>query len=203
LPTDRDPIASASVVALLGLPGSGKSTLVNSQLTRGGVAAFRAGESLAEAARRGDSSAAQLIQAGAPIPPQRFEAMMRSWLNDLGASEQLLLDGSPRNTEQVDIVDRVFSERQGGSVPVAVVLEIKPSDAAERLHQRARDDGRLDSAPDVIERRLARQQDDLRRTLEYLGQRWPVRRIDACEPVAEVLRAFAALVGAPPHSSSL
>jgi adenylate kinase len=93
---------------------------------------------------------APLLAAGKLVPDEVTIELMRHELTD---ADGFVLDGFPRNIAQAEALDAMLEEIDK---PLAVVLllELDESVCRERLLKRAREEGRADDTPSVIDERL-------------------------------------------------
>ena len=92
-----------------------------------------------------------LLAAGKLVPDEVTIELMR---HELTEADGFVLDGFPRNIAQAEALDAMLEEIEK---PLAIVLllELDESVCRERLLKRARDEGRPDDTPAVIDERLA------------------------------------------------
>jgi adenylate kinase family enzyme len=169
------------LIAILGLPGAGKSTVSRAVAGELGAAVFPGGQMLAQAAHHGDEDAVALIDQGLPIPADRYLTMLQSWLEDEGPS-LVLLDGSPRDVSQAIVL------RDADLLPsVVIVLNVESTLARERLVARASYSLRIDDMPDAIERRLALQAVHLQEVVDLLAAQSEIAMVNASPRPNEVI----------------
>jgi adenylate kinase family enzyme len=159
-------------IAVIGLPGSGKSTLIRAVTSRVRGEIFAVGALLRHEASRGDRAAAALPERGAPMTVEDFERSLRTWLRHTPGSGPVILDGSPRNRAQADCL----ATFEDFSNLIVVILQLQRETATSRLRERMRtarsDRRRHDDHYVAIAVRIARQEIDLTETAFRCGQFW-------------------------------
>ena len=90
---------------------------------------------------------------GELVPDETVIELIRERLAQPDAANGFVLDGFPRTMAQSDALDDMLGEI---GRPLSVVFELQVSDevARERMLKRAREEGRADDTPDVIDRRI-------------------------------------------------
>lgn len=138
---------------LLGPPGAGKGSLAVMLRDRWGLTHLASGDLLREAVRAKTPLGVQaeaFMTRGALVPDTLVTAMMLERLRGVPTTEGFILDGFPRTVAQAEALDQVL-QAAGAPVDRAVCLE---------------------TAPEMIERRLAG-----RRVCRSCGMNYHVRRM--------------------------
>lgn len=180
-----------SAVLLLGLPGSGKSTVANSLAARGYFSWLSASQVLREHAEASSSGAKwkRLWNAGQYAPDS--EALPVLWDSYAHRAGWVLLDGYPRTTEQ--LAD--FTAR-GGTLQASLLLRISQGSAIERLRLRAAREGRDDDVDHVAQHRVATERTRIDELCTLTAVRTSLIVVDAEAPADEVTnRALTAITG--------
>jgi adenylate kinase len=143
-------------VVLLGPPGAGKGTQAARLAERWGVPAISTGDIFRANVSGGTAlgeEAKGYMDAGALVPDEVTNAMVRDRLGHDDAAGGFLLDGFPRNPEQAVDLDVMLA---GLKVTLDAAIEITADEDAvtERLLKRAEIEGRADDREDVIRERL-------------------------------------------------
>ncbi|MDR0431717.1 MAG: adenylate kinase [Bifidobacteriaceae bacterium] len=144
-------------LVLLGPPGSGKGTQAVGLAEALGVPAISTGaifrDNLARETELG-KTAGQYMSAGQLVPDEVTNAMVADRLSQPDVAAGFILDGYPRNLEQVAELDAMLAER-GLELDLAIELTLDHGLVIERLLRRAEIEGRADDTEPVIRERLA------------------------------------------------
>jgi adenylate kinase family enzyme len=142
-------------VALLGLPGSGKSTLGRALAHRFDWAYFSVGDAMRLEAET-DSAIAIDLASGKLAPEPLVEKHIRAFA-ETNSKQGCVLDGFPRHREQLELMSELFYNA------VFLLLDIDLATARLRLSRRRSNplNDRPDDQQGVIEERLVRSNDNL------------------------------------------
>ncbi len=140
-------------VLILGPQGSGKGTQATRMAAAYGVPHVATGDILRAAVVEGSELGRQvqpILERGDLVPDELMVDLIRERLL---RENGFVLDGFPRTTAQADALDAMLEEI-GKPLDAVILLEVPDDVATERLHGRARDEGRADDSPDAIRNRL-------------------------------------------------
>jgi adenylate kinase len=175
-------------LVLLGPPGAGKGTQAKRLAERLSIPAISTGDIFRSNVTQGTELgvlAKSYMDKGEYVPDAVTNDMVRSRLAEPDAANGFLLDGYPRTTDQVQVLDAILAE---SGLAIDGVLEIT-ADAEEvivRLLKRAEIEGRADDTEDVIRRRLEVYAEQTAPLTDLYGARGLVRRADGMGSVDEV-----------------
>lgn len=182
-----------SVIAVLGVPGSGKSTQAKALARSLGGTAASVGDWLRRLAADGDADARSTVEAGTPVTPSQYRRFLHA-VDGGTRTGVLVLDGSPRDERHVTVLAEKLAA--GGALPhVSGVLLALPTALAEARVRARRSSGagaRPDDAADVAARRIATQAAALDALVASFSSRWPLTTVDATEDPAETTRRIVA-----------
>lgn len=144
-------------MVLVGPPGSGKGTQSQALAERFNIPAISTGAIFRAHTQAGDELgrlADSYTSRGEFVPDEVTNKMVQARLNQEDALSGFLLDGYPRNIEQVEALDRILEEQ---GTKLDLVLEVAADDEAvvDRLLGRAAQQGRKDDTSAVIRHRIA------------------------------------------------
>lgn len=143
-------------LVLLGPPGAGKGTQAVRLAESLGVPAISTGD-IFRANIKGGTALGLKVQeytsAGALVPDELTNAMVRDRLAEPDVEGGFLLDGYPRNVAQVAELDDILTST-GRSLDVAVEITADAAAVVDRLLKRAEIEGRADDTESVVRHRL-------------------------------------------------
>lgn len=137
---------------LFGPPGAGKGTQAGAISTKYGLRHISTGELLRSEMAAGTefgNQAKALINAGAFVPDEVVNGMIKSAFENTRDVNGFLLDGYPRTLAQAEALDAMLAER-GEEVTGVVSLMIPDETVHERIKHRATVEGRADDADDAV-----------------------------------------------------
>jgi adenylate kinase len=175
-------------LVLLGPPGAGKGTQAKRLAERLGIPAISTGDIFRANVSQGTQlglTAKRYMDAGEYVPDSVTNEMVRDRLAQPDTDVGFLLDGYPRTTAQVEVLDQILAERDH---PLEAVVELT-ADADEvvgRLLKRAQIEGRSDDTEDVIRRRLEVYAEQTAPLTDLYSRRGLVRRVDGMGEVDDV-----------------
>ena len=142
---------------LVGPPGAGKGTQAATLCAALGIPSVSTGELVrAHAAAQDELGqlAASYTSKGELVPDSVTNRMVAERLAEQDVAAGFLLDGYPRNVEQVAALDAMLGERDI-ALDAVLVLTADDDAVAERLLGRAAVQGRVDDTEEVIRHRIA------------------------------------------------
>jgi adenylate kinase len=142
---------------IVGPQGSGKGTQGSRIADLFGIPAISTGDLFRANIKNGTDLGKQVqevIAGGDLVSDELTFALLQDRLNEGDTGSGFLLDGFPRNLEQLGLLDGFLSARSGGLTAV-LVLDVPREVSIARLAERARIEGRTDDTEEVIANRLA------------------------------------------------
>ncbi|MGJ9629871.1 adenylate kinase [Actinotignum sp. GS-2025b] len=139
---------------LVGPPGAGKGTQAAGIAQRYGIPAISTGDLFRAHAKAQDELgrlAASYSEKGELVPDSVTNQMVEERLGEADAAAGFLLDGYPRNLDQVSALDAMLGEK---NVDAVVELQADDDVVVQRLLGRALEQGRADDTEDVIRHRI-------------------------------------------------
>jgi adenylate kinase len=143
-------------ILLLGPQGSGKGTQAQRIADEYGLAHVATGDMFRAAIAARTPLGRQvepILASGQLVPDELTIGLIRERLSEDDAREGFVLDGFPRNAAQAEALDDLLVRLDR---PLEVIFELQVPDeiAVDRLLKRARQEGRADDTPEVIDERL-------------------------------------------------
>jgi adenylate kinase len=142
---------------LLGPQGSGKGTQAKRIQAVYGIAHVSTGD-MFRVAIAGDTELGRQVEpilaSGSLVPDELTIALIEERLAEDDAQDGFVLDGFPRTLVQAEALDALLSAI-GRDLDAVLFFDLPDEVARERALGRAREEGRADDTPDVIDRRLA------------------------------------------------
>lgn len=184
-------------LVLLGPPGAGKGTQARRLAERLSVPAISTGDIFRANVSGGTELgllAKRYMDAGEYVPDEVTNDMVRSRLAEPDAAAGFLLDGYPRTTAQVTVLDAMLAAA-GTALDAVVELTAATDEVVDRLLKRAAIEGRADDTEDVIRRRLEVYAEQTAPLTGLYGERGLVRRVDGMGAVDEVTERLLAVLG--------
>ena len=141
----------------MGGPGSGKGTQSLKLAKEYGFVHLSAGDLLREEKNSGSDTAAMIntyIKEGKIVPGEVTVGLMKKAIEKNGLDQKkYLIDGFPRNKENLEIWQRILGEDI--NVPFILFLEANEDAMIERIIERAKTSGRVDDNMDSLKNALA------------------------------------------------
>lgn len=175
-------------LVLVGPPGAGKGTQAKRLAALLRVPAistgyiFRAniagGTTLGELAR-------SYTDAGKLVPDQITNDMVRERLAQPDCADGFLLDGYPRNVDQVSALDEMLRQR-GAELDAVLALTVETGELVQRLLRRAEVENRADDTEDVIRHRQEVYREQTAPLMDVYSARGLLVRVDGTGEVEDV-----------------
>ena len=185
-------------LVFIGPPGAGKGTQAARLTEKYSVPAISTGD-IFRANVKGQTAlgkkAQEYMSAGALVPDEVTNAMVKDRLGQDDVAAGFLLDGYPRNPEQAIELDGMLAEI---GVELDAVLEITADthEVTKRLLKRARLEGRDDDTEDVIRKRLEVYTDSTAPLTAFYESRGLLVRVDGIGDVDDVTSRIVASLDA-------
>lgn len=119
----------------------------------------------------------EILAAGAYVPDEVTNAIVRDRLDQPDAAKGFLLDGYPRTAAQVAELDTMLTA-QGTSLDLVLELTVDTDEVVQRLLKRAEIDGRADDTEDVIRHRLKIYDEETAPLAALYRERGLLRQVD-------------------------
>lgn len=171
---------------IIGPPGAGKGTQASRIAAHYEIPAISTGD-IFRANIKGQTELGQrvqaIIEAGELVPDSLTNEIVRDRLHQDDAVAGFLLDGYPRNVEQVHALDEMLD---GDSLDAVVLLEADTDEVVARLLKRAEIEGRADDTEAVIRHRQDVYAEQTAPLVELFTDRGIIVRVDGLGGIDEV-----------------
>ncbi len=143
------------VIFIVGPPGVGKNTQCDKLVEKYKFIHFGAGD-LLRAESKKDTEDGKLINSlisqGKIVPVKITCSLLKKAMDEAGKKNIFLIDGYPRNQDNIDGWNEVFGENY--KLITSIILGCDEEMLEKRLLQRAQHSGRSDDKVDVIKKRF-------------------------------------------------
>eukprot|EP00877_Chromochloris_zofingiensis_P005325 jgi/Chrzof1/14794/Cz09g16130.t1 len=175
----------ASIIFVLGGPGSGKGTQCERIVAKYGYKHLSAGDLLRDEVKSGSDlgkQCEQIMKEGKLVPMEVIIGLLKKAMVNSGAKE-FLIDGFPRALDQADAFERMVK-------PCEMVLFFDcPEDEMERrLFKRGETSGRTDDNAETIKKRFHTFINQSMPVIEHYEHQGKAHRISAVPPPEEVFK---------------
>jgi adenylate kinase len=170
----------------VGPPGAGKGTQAAVISGKLGIPHISTGDIFRANVGQGTplgQQAQQFMDAGELVPDEVTNAMVADRLAQPDAAPGFLLDGYPRNVGQADVLAELLGSSDA-HLDAVVEIVVDTEHVLERL--RARGQGRVDDAEDVIRHRLDVYASETAPLVEYYRALGLLRTVDGVGSVEDV-----------------
>lgn len=183
---------------LVGPPGAGKGTQAELLCAAFEIPAVSTGAIFRAHAAAGDELgqlAASYTSQGNFVPDSVTNRMVDARLDEPDVASGFLLDGYPRNIDQVFSLDELLGKR-GLKLDAVVLLTADDDVVAQRLLGRAQEQGRADDTESVIRHRIALYHETTQPLIDVYRERGMLVEVDGIGSIDEVAaRVHTALIG--------
>ena len=176
---------------IIGPPGAGKGTQAARIVDTYGIPAISTGDIFRANIKGGTELGKRvqaLIEAGELVPDSLTNEIVRDRLHQDDAAAGFLLDGYPRNVEQVHSLDSML---EGDALDAVVLLEADTEEVVARLLKRAEIEGRADDTEDVIRHRQDVYAEQTAPLVDLFTERGILVRVDGLGSVEDVASRIA------------
>ncbi len=181
---------------IIGPPGAGKGTQASKIAERYDIPAISTGDIFRANIQGGTELGLQvqaIIKAGELVPDSLTNEIVRDRLHQDDAATGFLLDGYPRNVEQVHALDGMLD---GDSLDAVVLLKADTDEVVARLLKRAEIEGREDDTEDVIRHRQDIYAEQTAPLVDLFTERGILISVDGLGGIDEVAERIASALDA-------
>ena len=180
------------VIFIVGPPGVGKNTQCDKLVEKYKFIHFGAGDLLREESKKDTEDGKlinSLISQGKIVPVKITCSLLKKAMDEAGKKNIFLIDGYPRNQDNIDGWNEVFGENY--KLITSIILGCDEEMLEKRLLQRAQHSGRSDDKVDVIKKRFkvyVEQSQPIEAKLKLMG---PFIEVKADGTIDEVFQKIA------------
>lgn len=181
---------------IIGPPGAGKGTQASQITERYGVPAISTGDIFRANIQGGTELGKQvqaIIKAGELVPDTLTNDIVRDRLHQSDVVDGFLLDGYPRNVEQVHALDGML---EGDSLDAVVLLKADTEAVVARLRKRAEIEGREDDTEEVIRHRQEIYAEQTAPLIDLFTERGILVAVDGLGAIEEVAERISSALDA-------
>ncbi len=181
-------------IVFFGPPGCGKGTQAHKACAEFGLVHLSTGDLLRDHVGRDTAlgkEANQYMVGGELVPDELILRIVRDRLQQPDCAKGALFDGFPRTRAQAEALDALLAELGSG---LALVIEFVVPLEISRQRLMARQEGRADDRPEVIEKRLSDHQVVHQSVMPYYQVQGLVQQIDANRPIDAIYADVRALI---------
>ncbi len=184
-------------IIIYGPPGSGKSTQAKLLAERFGFLRIASGDLSRQIASE-DTDEGRMVKdilaKGGLTPDDIIFRRIRKTIDASDLSKGLVMDGYPRNNDQIFLVEELNAEKQI-NIDRVVVIDLPEQDGKERMLKRAQIEGRSDDTPDAIAKRFQVYVQNTQPIIDYYTQKGIVVHVDGRPTVEEIHTEICRVLG--------
>jgi adenylate kinase len=181
-------MTSSARLLIVGPQGSGKGTQAARIAQALGVPTVSTGDVFRANIQAGTALGEQvkaITAAGNLVSDELTGQIVRDRLSEADAASGFLLDGYPRNIQQVGDLDAFLTER-GEALDAVIELNVPRDESIARLALRAKEQGRTDDTDEAIAKRLSIYESETAPILDVYRERGIVDTIDGVGSLDEI-----------------
>jgi len=181
-------MTSSARLLIVGPQGSGKGTQAARIAQALGIPTVSTGDVFRANIQAGTPLGEQvkaITAAGNLVSDELTGQIVRDRLSEADAADGFLLDGYPRNIQQVGDLDAFLTER-GEALDAVIELNVPRDESIARLALRAKEQGRTDDTDEAIAKRLSIYESETAPILDVYRERGIVDAIDGVGSLDEI-----------------
>ena len=177
-------------IVLLGAPGSGKGTQAKLLRDSLGIPHISTGELLRAAVKAETPlglAAKVFMDAGDLVPDDVMLGLIEERLGKDDAKPGFILDGYPRNLVQAEALDKLLAQLD---VPLdeAIQIDVDFDQVAERIANRAAQEGRSDDSAEVVKNRLEVYEEQTAPVMKFFDRKGILSQVYGVGTIDEVFQ---------------
>ena len=143
------------VIFIIGPPGVGKNTQCDKIVEKYNFIHLGAGDLLRQEIKKGTENGKlieSLMTQGKYVPVKITCGLLKKAMDSLGKNKIFLIDGYPRNQDNIDGWKEIFGNNY--KLIVTIILKCNEEELEKRLLERAKSSGRVDDNIETIKKRF-------------------------------------------------
>ncbi len=186
------PDKQGKILVVLGPPGSGKGTISKKLADRNDFTHISTGNLIRNS---DDEEIKKIVGRGEFIPDRIMVRMLRNALKKTDLERGIIIDGFPRNTKQIKLLDSLLG-KLGVGLSHAIYLDLDEEKAKQRIMKRAEKENRADDKdPEVIEKRFREYKEKTLPLIEKYKKSRKLVKVDASEKTENVYKQLIDKIG--------
>jgi len=182
-------ISRVKYFLLFGPPGAGKGTQSKKIIDKYNLVHLSTGDilrkELATNSRLGQIAKSHMNKGGL-VPDDIIMGMVAKEIDANKGTRGVVLDGFPRTVDQAKSLDKLLTSKNY-EVSAMFALDVNDDELVKRLLERAKEGGRVDDTPGIIEKRIKTYKMTTMKVAEYYNDKGKLHEIDG---VGDIDRIF-------------
>ena len=183
-------------IVLLGAPGSGKGTQAKLLEESLGIPHISTGVLLRAAVSAGSEvglAAKAFMDAGDLVPDDLMLGLIKERLGKDDVQAGFILDGYPRNLVQTQALDGLLG-RLNVPLDEAIQIDVEYEQIAERIANRAAQEGRSDDSAEVVKNRLQVYEEQTAPAVDFFERKGVLSQVYGVGTIDEVFQRIRAVL---------
>ena len=183
-------------IVLLGAPGSGKGTQAKLLEESLGIPHISTGVLLRAAVSAGSEvglAAKAFMDAGDLVPDDLMLSLIKERLGKDDVQAGFILDGYPRNLVQTQALDGLLG-RLNVPLDEAIQIDVEYEQIAERIANRAAQEGRSDDSAEVVKNRLQVYEEQTAPVVDFFERKGVLSQVYGVGTIDEVFQRIRAVL---------
>jgi len=189
-------ISKVKYFLLFGPPGAGKGTQSRKIIEKYNLVHLSTGDILRkeiEINSRLGQIAKSHMNKGGLVPDDIILGMVAKEIDNNKGTSGIVLDGFPRTAEQAVALDKLLANRNY-EVTAMFALDVPKDELVERLLKRAKEGGRVDDTPDIIEKRIQTYKMSTLKVAEHYLERGKLHEVNGVGEIDDIFADISAII---------
>lgn len=194
-------IAKVKYFLLFGPPGSGKGTQSKKIIEKYNLVHLSTGDLLRkelETNSRLGQIAKKHMNKGGLVPDDIILGMVAKEIEANKGTSGIVLDGFPRTVDQAKGLDRLLRNKNY-EISAMFALDVDEDELVRRLLNRAKEGGRVDDTPEIIEKRIATYNLTTAKVAEYYLEQGKLHEINGVGEIDRIFEDISSIIDSMEH----